>query len=54
MIVIACAVIGFALGWVRAGRIGGDQKDRVQWALAHMLALGLLGLFATLIIARMA
>lgn len=53
MIVIICAIIGFALGWYRAGRAGGNTKDRVQWALAHMIALILLGLFATLIIDRM-
>ena len=53
MIVIACAIIGFALGWLRARRVGGDSKDRLQWALAHMLAFVLLGLFATLIIDRM-
>ena len=53
MIIICAAIIGFALGWLRAGRVGGNTKDRVQWALAHMLAFLLLGLFATLIIDRM-
>ncbi|WBU61412.1 hypothetical protein [Paracoccus albus] len=53
MIVIACAIIGFALGWMRAGRVGGNSKDKAQWALAHMFAFVLLGLFATLIIDRM-
>ncbi len=53
MIVIAAAIIGFALGWMRAGRVGGNNKDRLQWALAHMLAFTLIGLFATLFIDRM-
>ena len=53
MIVIACAVIGFALGWMRAGRAGGNRKDRLQWAFAHLMAFTLLGIFATIIIGRM-
>ena len=53
MIVIAAAIIGFALGWMRARRAGGNSKDRLQWALAHVLAFLMLGLFATLIIDRM-
>ena len=53
MIVIVCAVIGFWLGWRRAGRAGGDRKDRWQWALAHLLIFVLVGLFATIIIDRM-
>ncbi|HMQ42258.1 MAG TPA: hypothetical protein PKC09_13410 [Paracoccus sp. (in: a-proteobacteria)] len=54
MIVIALAILGLALGWMRAGRAGGNRKDRVQWALAHMLAFMLVGLFATILIDRMA
>lgn len=53
MIVIAAAILGFALGWLRAGRMGGNTKDRLQWALAHMVAFLLLALFVTIIIARM-
>lgn len=54
MIVIALAIVGFALGWMRARGAGGNGKDRVQWALAHMLAFMLVGLFATILIDRMA
>ena len=39
MIVLICMILGFALGWFRARRAGGNSKDRLQWALAHMLAL---------------
>ncbi len=53
MIVLICMILGFALGWFRARRAGGNSKDRLQWALAHMLAFLMLGLFATLIIDRM-
>ncbi|MDO5606468.1 MAG: hypothetical protein Q4G25_15035 [Paracoccus sp. (in: a-proteobacteria)] len=52
MIVIALAALGFWLGWVRAARAGGNRKDRWQWALAHGLALALVGLFATIFIER--
>ncbi|NHF72113.1 hypothetical protein [Paracoccus xiamenensis] len=54
MIVLACMILGFVLGWFRAGRVGGNTKDRLQWALAHMLALMLAGLIVTLILARSA
>ena len=54
MIVLACMAIGFALGWLRATRAGGNLKDRLQWALAHMLALMVAGLVVTVILARSA
>ncbi|WBU54685.1 hypothetical protein [Paracoccus sp. SCSIO 75233] len=53
MIVIVCAAIGFWLGWTRAGRAGGNRKDRWQWAFAHLMILTLVGLFATIFIDRM-
>ena len=54
MSVIAAAIIGFALGWMRARRAGGNSKDRLQWALAHMLALMIVGLLASVFFARSA
>ncbi|SDE66270.1 hypothetical protein SAMN05421538_10958 [Paracoccus isoporae] len=53
MIVIIAAILGFWMGWTRAGRAGGDRKDRWQWALAHLLIFTLVALFATLILDRM-
>ncbi|WP_313135452.1 hypothetical protein [Paracoccus jeotgali] len=53
MIVFLFALFGLALGWYRAGRVGGDTKDRAQWAFAHMFAFVLLGLLVALILARM-
>ena len=47
MIVLICMILGFALGWFRARRAGGNSKDRLQWALAHMLALMIVGLLVT-------
>ena len=54
MIVLACMILGFAFGWHRAARVGGDRKDRLQWALAHMLALMIVGLLASVFFARSA
>ena len=53
MIVIAAAIIGAALGWRRAGRLGGDRRDKAQYAVAYALAFSIIGLFATVIIDRM-
>ena len=54
MIVLICMILGFALGWFRARRAGGNSKDRLQWALAHMLALMIVGLLASVFFARSA
>ncbi|MBA4491425.1 hypothetical protein [Paracoccus sp. S1E-3] len=54
MIIFACMILGFALGWFRAGRVGGNTKDRLQWAFAHMLALMVAGLIVTVFLARSA
>ncbi|WBU62860.1 hypothetical protein [Paracoccus aerodenitrificans] len=53
MIVIVCILAGLWLGWQRAGKSGGDRKDRWQWALAHALIFAIAGVFATIIIDRM-
>lgn len=53
MIVIAAAVIGAILGWRRAGQLGGDRRDRAQYAGAYAIGLAMVGLFATVIIERM-
>lgn len=52
MIIAILGILGIVLGWVRAGMFGGNIKDRIQWALAHMLAFNLIGLFATIFIER--
>ena len=31
--------LGALLGWVRAGRLGGDRLDRLQYAAAHAILL---------------
>lgn len=54
MILIACLVIGAILGWRRATALNGNRKDKLQYAAAYALALSVVGLFATIIIDRMA
>ena len=53
MIVIACLLLGAAIGWVRAARQGGKLADKLQYAAAHGLALTVVGLFLTVLITRL-
>ncbi len=53
MIVIAAMILGAVIGWTRAARLGGNTRDRLQYAAAHGLAFTILGLFATLLIGRL-
>jgi len=52
MIVIAALIIGAAIGWWRAGKLGGTRADRLQYGAAHALAFAVLGIFLTILIAR--
>ncbi len=54
MIVIVTAIIGAALGWRRAGQLGGNRRDRVQYSIAFGLGFAMIGLFTTIIVHRMA
>ncbi|WP_265500435.1 hypothetical protein [Paracoccus beibuensis] len=54
MIVIAAAIIGALLGWRRAAQLRGNSRDKVQYAIAFALGFAMIGLFATIIIHRMA
>lgn len=53
MIMIASAIAGLLTGWVRAGRQGGNGKDRLHYAVTHAIAFTILGLIVTLVIDRM-
>ena len=37
-------LLGFALGWGRAGRRGGDRLDRLQYGAAHGILFVLVAL----------
>ncbi|MDB6177845.1 hypothetical protein PAF17_10060 [Paracoccus sp. Z330] len=54
MIVIIAFAIGFGFGWYRAGKLGGNARDKAQYATAFGLAFAVLGLFVTVFIDRMA
>lgn len=53
MIVIAAALIGAAIGAQNARRRQGTRFDILQYAAAYGLAFAILGVFATVILARM-
>ncbi len=53
MIVVAGFLGGGILGAITAKRRGGKPADMAQYAAGYAIALGLLGLFATIIIERM-
>ena len=53
MIVIAAFILGAAIGWIRATRLDGNRADKLQYAAAHAIALGLAGLFLTVLLSRM-
>ncbi len=53
MIVIAALLLGAAIGWMRAAKVGGTTADKLQYAAAHGLALAVVGIFVTILITRM-
>lgn len=53
MIIIAALVIGAVLGWRRAVQLGGNGRDRAQYAAAYAMAFTVIGLFLTVVIDRM-
>lgn len=54
MIVLAAFIIGGVLGGLRAARLGGGGKDIAQYVIVFALIFAMLGLFATILIERMA
>ena len=44
--------LGCALGWMRAARRGGTTPDRIQYALAHGVPIGLAVLAASILYMR--
>lgn len=53
MFVIGGVVVGAVLGVLSAKRQGGKRADMAQYAAAHAIVLGILGLIVTLVIDRM-
>ncbi|MEM7440364.1 MAG: apolipoprotein acyltransferase [Pseudomonadota bacterium] len=48
MIGLICAVLGAAIGWWRAGKLGGNRLDRLQYAGVFGIIGFLVGLAATI------
>lgn len=53
MIVLAGFLGGGLIGALTAKRRGGEPADMAQYAAGYGIALGLLGLFATIFLERM-
>lgn len=54
MVVLAASVIGAIIGWWRAGSLGGDRRDRLQYAIVYGLILTVVTLFVLIILQRWA
>lgn len=52
MIVLAAIVLGAALGFWRAAKLGGNRADRLQYAAAHALGFAALGIVVTVLLSR--
>lgn len=46
MVILAAIAIGATAGWLRASALGGDTRDRVQYAVVYGLILAVATLFA--------
>lgn len=46
MLLTIVFIAAFALGWVRAGRRGGDRLDKLQYGAAHAICLTLVAFVA--------
>jgi hypothetical protein len=53
MLLVVTFLAAGALGWVRAGRRGGNTADKVQYALAHAIPATLAVLFVQILAARL-
>jgi len=53
MIVLACFLIGALIGAARARARQGTGFDMAQYAVAHGIALALVGLLITVVVSRM-
>ena len=53
MVQIVAMIAGFALGWYRAGKRGGNRLDKLQYGAAHGIAFFILGLFLTILADRL-
>ena len=52
MLQIIAFFAGFALGWHRAGKRGGNRLDKLQYGAAHGIAAFILALALTILLVR--
>ncbi|MEM1383289.1 MAG: hypothetical protein AAF713_17950 [Pseudomonadota bacterium] len=45
--------LGIAIGWSRAARRGGTTGDKVQYAFAHAIPAGIIGLIISVVLVRL-
>jgi len=51
MLTFIAMPLGFAVGWWRAAKRGGQTLDKLQYAAAHMLFFGIVALLGGAILA---
>lgn len=54
LIILAAFLIGALLGWRRATALGGNTKDKLQYAAVFGILFMLVGLIVTVVLARQA
>ena len=47
MFVVPALVVGAIVGWYRAGKLGGNRLDKLQYAAAHGLCFFIIALVLT-------
>lgn len=52
MLVVFSLLLGGVIGWLRAAKMGGNTKDKAQYAAAHALFFAIAGLFLTIALLR--
>ncbi|WP_198671069.1 hypothetical protein [Oceanibium sediminis] len=52
MLPVIAFFAGFAFGWFRAAKRGGNTLDKLQYGVGHAIAFALAGLFLGIIAAR--
>lgn len=52
MIMLAAFLAGFAWGWLRAHKRGGDRLDKLQYGFAHGVALAIASLVVGILLVR--
>ncbi len=53
MIYLIAFAAGFAFGWFRAAKRGGDRLDKLQYGAGHGIAFALAALALSILIARL-